>query len=117
VRQGDIAFNRTDDAVVVDIIAQLTTEIGDEGVTAVGAQRAGRRSVLLRIGELMFVEVVRRHLANLPAAVLFPARLPATTFGDLNFLAVSRDGSRFFIPQAVEQPESDVIDVRIGWAK
>jgi hypothetical protein len=48
---------------------------------------------------------------------LFPARLPATTFGDLNFLAVSRDGSRFYIPQAVEQPESDVIHVRTGWAK
>lgn len=48
---------------------------------------------------------------------LFPARLPASTFGDLNFLAVSRDGSRFFIPQAVEQPGSDVIDVRTGWAK
>ena len=46
---------------------------------------------------------------------LFPARLPATTFGDLNFLAVSRDGSRFYIPQAVEQPESDVIHVRMGW--
>ena len=48
---------------------------------------------------------------------LFPARLPATTFGDLNFLAVSRDGSRFYIPQAVEQPDSDVIHVRVGWAK
>jgi hypothetical protein len=48
---------------------------------------------------------------------LFPARLPATTFPDLNFLAVSRDGSRFYIPQAVEQPESDVIHVRMGWAK
>ena len=48
---------------------------------------------------------------------LFPARLPATTFGDLNFLAVSRDGSRFYIPQAVEQPDSDVIHVRMGWAK
>jgi hypothetical protein len=48
---------------------------------------------------------------------LFPARLPATTFGDLNFLAVSRDGSRFYIPQAVEQPESDVIHVRMGWTK
>jgi dipeptidyl aminopeptidase/acylaminoacyl peptidase len=48
---------------------------------------------------------------------LFPARRPATTFGDLNFLAVSRDGSRFYIPQAVEQTESDVIDVRMGWAK
>jgi WD40 repeat protein len=48
---------------------------------------------------------------------LFPARLPATTFGDLNFLAVSKDGSRFVIPQAVEQPESDVIHVRTGWVK
>jgi eukaryotic-like serine/threonine-protein kinase len=48
---------------------------------------------------------------------LFPARLPATTFADLNFLAVSRDGSRFYIPQAVEQPESDVIHVRMGWTK
>ena len=48
---------------------------------------------------------------------LFPARLPATTFGDLNFLAVSRDGSRFYIPQAVEQPKSDVIHVRMGWTR
>ncbi len=48
---------------------------------------------------------------------LFPARLPATMFGDLNFLAVSHDGSRFFIPQAVEQPGSDVIDVRTGSVK
>jgi serine/threonine protein kinase len=51
------------------------------------------------------------------ASPLFRASLPATTFGDLNFLAVSRDGSRFFIPEAVEQPESDVIRVRVGWAK
>ena len=50
------------------------------------------------------------------ATPLFPARLPATTFGDLNFLAVSRDGSRFYIPQAVEQPESDVVNVRMGIA-
>jgi hypothetical protein len=54
--------------------------------------------------------------AGTPSA-LFPARLPATTFGDLNFLALSRDGSRFYIPQAVEQPNSDVIHVRVGWAK
>jgi len=54
--------------------------------------------------------------AGTPSA-LFPARLPATTFGDLNFLAVSRDGSRFYIPQAVEQPDSDVIHVRVGWEK
>ena len=46
-----------------------------------------------------------------------PPVFPRRRSGDLNFLAVSRDGSRFYIPQAVEQPESDVIDVRMGWAK
>jgi hypothetical protein len=54
--------------------------------------------------------------AGIPSP-LFPARLPATTFGDLNFLAVSHDGSRFYIPQAVEQPDSGVIHVKIGWIK
>ena len=54
--------------------------------------------------------------AGTPAR-LFPARLPATTYGDLNFLVVSRDGSRFFIPQAVEQPGSDVINVRTSSIK
>ena len=48
---------------------------------------------------------------------LFQARLPASTFGDLNFLAVSRDGSRFYIPQGVEQPDSGVIHVRVGSLK
>jgi hypothetical protein len=48
---------------------------------------------------------------------LFPARLPASTFGDLNFLAVSRDCSRFYMPQAVEQSASDAIHIRVGWAK
>src|SRR5215469_5934201 len=48
---------------------------------------------------------------------LFPVRLPASTFGDLNFLTVSRDGSRFFIPQGVQQPDSDVIHVKMGSLK
>jgi len=30
-------------------------------------------------------------------------------------LAVSRDGSRFYYPQAPDQPDSDVIHVRTGW--
>ena len=37
--------------------------------------------------------------------------------GERNFLAASRVGSRFYIPQGVEQAESDVIYVRMGWAK
>jgi hypothetical protein len=41
----------------------------------------------------------------------------ATSYGDLNFLTVSRDGSRFYIPQAVEQPDPDVMHIRIGGIK
>jgi len=48
---------------------------------------------------------------------LFPARLPSSTFGDLNFLAVSRDGSRFYIAQGVEQPDSGVIHLKMGSLK
>ena len=61
------------------------------------------------------VDATGREFSAKTPSPLFPARLPATTFGDLNFLAVSRDGSRFYIPQAVEQPASDVIHVRMGW--
>jgi hypothetical protein len=34
---------------------------------------------------------------------------------DVSNLAVSRDGSRIYFPQAVEQPDSDVIHIRMGW--
>ena len=47
---------------------------------------------------------------------LFPIRMPASTFGDLNFLEISADGSRIFIPQAVEQPDVEAIYIRSGWA-
>ena len=81
--------------------------------------------------EIVYLDVYqgRNYIWSVPVAApggefragtpspLFPARLPATTFADLNFLAVSRDGSRFYVPQAVEQPDSDVIHVRMGWAK
>jgi hypothetical protein len=30
-------------------------------------------------------------------------------------LPVSRDGSRFYTLHAVEQPDSDIIHVRMGW--
>ena len=60
------------------------------------------------------VDATGKEISAKTPSPLFPVRLPATTFGDLNFLAVSRDGSRFYIPQAVEQPASDVIHVRMG---
>jgi len=79
--------------------------------------------------EIVYLETRQgqTHLWSIPVAMeggdlrpgtptkLFPVRLPATTFGDLNFLAVSRDGSRFYMPQAVEQPtSSEVIQIRTG---
>ena len=36
---------------------------------------------------------------------------------DVSHLAISRDGSRIYFPQAVEQPDSDVIHIRTGWAR
>jgi predicted Ser/Thr protein kinase len=48
------------------------------------------------------------------AEPLFTVR-PVSRALDLTPLAVSRDGSRFYFPQAVEQPDSDVIHVKIGW--
>jgi serine/threonine protein kinase len=51
--------------------------------------------------------------AGTPTA-LFPVR-PVGRVLDVSNLAVSRDGSRIYFPQAVEQPDSDVIHVRIGW--
>jgi len=48
------------------------------------------------------------------AEPLFPVR-PVSRALDLTALAVSRDGSRFYFPQAVEQPDSDVIHVKMGW--
>jgi hypothetical protein len=47
------------------------------------------------------------------ATPLFSVRLPADTYGDRMFWAVSRDGSRFYVAQAVDQPDDGgVIRVR-----
>jgi eukaryotic-like serine/threonine-protein kinase len=51
--------------------------------------------------------------AGTPVA-LFSVR-PVSRVLDVSPLAVSRDGSRIYFPQAVEQPDSDVIHIRMGW--
>jgi hypothetical protein len=86
------------------------------GIIPCGARMEKKSSTLMNTRSVPVAAAGNEFPAGNPSP-LFPARLPATTFGDLNFLAVSRDGSRFYIPQAVDQPESDVIHVRIGWAK
>ena len=40
---------------------------------------------------------------------------PVSRVMDVSPLAVSRDGSRFYFPQAVEEPDSNVIHVKMGW--
>jgi hypothetical protein len=47
---------------------------------------------------------------------LFSVR-PWPRVQDVSHLAISRDGTRIYVPQAPEQPDSDVIHVRIGWIK
>ena len=42
---------------------------------------------------------------------------PYVGVSDISVLAVSRDGSRFYLPQTVPQPGSDLIHVRMGWLK
>jgi hypothetical protein len=51
--------------------------------------------------------------AGTPVA-LFSVR-PVGRVLDVSPLAVSRDGSRSYFPQATEQPDSDVIHIRMGW--
>ncbi len=51
-----------------------------------------------------------------PELLFSGLRFPAGNNGSARPLAVSRDGSRFYFAQAVEQPDSGVIHVRMGWA-
>jgi hypothetical protein len=46
---------------------------------------------------------------------LFFVRPSATRVRDVSQLAVSQDGSRIYFPQVVEQPDSDVIHLRMDW--
>jgi hypothetical protein len=46
---------------------------------------------------------------------LFSVRPPSGLLGQYSPLAVSRDGSRIFFPQGVEQPDSNVIHVKTSF--
>ena len=46
---------------------------------------------------------------------LFPVRPPGGV-ADVTMLAITRDGSRIYLPQPIEQIDSDVIHIRTGWA-
>jgi len=48
-------------------------------------------------------------------APLFSVRPVGSRVLDVSPFDVSRDGSRIYFPQAVEQPDIDVIHIRMGW--
>jgi len=50
-----------------------------------------------------------------PELLFSGLRWPAGSNASIRPLAVSRDGSRFYFPQAVEQPDSAVIHITTGW--
>jgi hypothetical protein len=75
--------------------------IGDDGIWSIAVDAIG--------DDLRFGTPRRLFSATLrgPGGPTFPARR----------LAVSRDGSRFFFPLRLQQPEANVIHVRTGaWA-
>ena len=48
---------------------------------------------------------------------LFSVRPPVDMIVRISPLAVSRDGSRIYFSQALEQPDIDLIHVKMGWEK
>ena len=63
------------------------------------------------------VETTGGEMRTVTPESLFAVRPAPGGVPDVSQLSVSRDGSRFYFPQALEQPDSDVIHVRMGWAK
>jgi hypothetical protein len=52
-----------------------------------------------------------------PRVLFSGIRLPAGLNGGSRPLAISRDGSRIYFPQAVEQSDLGVINLKTGWLK
>ena len=62
------------------------------------------------------VEQAGKGLRFSPPQLLFSGlRRPAGTVLMSRILAVSRDGSRIYYPQAAEQPSPNAIHVSLGW--
>ena len=82
-------------------------------------RKDGKEIVIANWGEVwsVRVDVAGSGLRfGVPERLFSGLRSPAGSTLSSRPLAVSRDGSRFYFPQAVEQPDSSVIHVRMGWA-
>ena len=60
------------------------------------------------------VSVVRDEVKVTPPEILFEIQTPPPIFRRAP-LAISRDGSRLVFPRAVEQPNSEVINISTAW--
>jgi len=98
---------------------EITTHLGSGGMGDVYLATDTKlgRSVEIKVLPAAFASDADRLSRFRREAQVLAFRRPAATFGDLNFLAVSRDGSRFYIPQAVEQPNPDLIHIRTSGIK
>jgi len=94
---------------------------GDQGIGHVGVQgtlpaRGSRPQHSRHTRATTVVSQARRFSTSLTSAR--PSRIPlegGRRANGIAQLAVSHDGSRIYYQQPVEQPDSDVIHVRMGW--
>jgi hypothetical protein len=81
-------------------------------------RKDGKEIVIVNWGEFWSVRVDEAGSGlrfSTPVRLFSGLRSPAGGTLQSRLLAVSRDGSRFYFPQAVAQPDTGVIHVRMGW--
>ena len=94
-------------------------QIAASGRSAVW-RRDGKEIVYLGPDGLMSVTVEKSGSElrfSAPVKLFSGLRIPAGSIAGDTPLAISRDGSRIFWLQGVEQPESNIIHVKTGWIK
>jgi hypothetical protein len=81
-------------------------------------RRDGREIVFAHEGQIWAIPVTGSGpgLQTGAPAPLF-AIGPMGGVRDVTALALSRDGQRFYVSQAIEQPDTDVLHVRMGWVR
>jgi hypothetical protein len=81
-------------------------------------RRDGKEILYLGGGQIwsVRVETSSEEVRTADPVPLFSVR-PSPRVLDVSQLAVSSDGSRIYFPQAVEQPDSDMIHIRVGWER
>ncbi len=79
-------------------------------------RKDGREIVFLDRNQVWSIEVERAgaDLTFSTPKPLFKVGIPGGV-QDINPLAVNCDGSRIYLPQQVEQADTDVIRIRTGW--